>query len=121
MAHDNETSPGMHRDTGQTGLTYALSGLAGGGLILMVAAFILGVIGTSAQGETTDTGLVGLLFGLGVVAFISGALAWFFVVRPDTHFDDISIALDDGHGHDTHADEEHGIVVAETHLPEKAH
>lgn len=125
MAHDNDSSPGMHHDIGLNGLTYSLAGLAGVGICLMVAALILGVIGTSAQGENADTGIVGLLFGLGVVAFFSGAIAWFFVVRPDTHFDDISVALDDGHGHD---DDAHSIVVAEphavvaeSHAPEKAH
>jgi hypothetical protein len=117
----------MQHDTGQTGLTYTLSMLAGGGLVLMILAAILGVIGTTTQGEGADTGVVALLFGLGTVAFIVGIIAWFFVVRPDTHFDDIDVALPDDHAHggDDHADDpahpdDHALAVAPQAAPTSA-
>lgn len=122
MAHD-EDSPGMRHDIGLNGLTYALAGLAGLGVVLMIAALASGVVETSVPAQTgvepTDGGAMALLFGFGLIAFVSGAVAWFFVVRPDQHFDNIDIPLDDGHGHghDEAHHEEQALVVAEGHTP----
>jgi hypothetical protein len=70
--------------------------VAGLGVILMIIALGVGVI----LGAAANSNTVGLLFAAGLVLFILGAVAWFAVVQPQKHFDDINKpAADDHHGH----------------------
>ncbi len=78
-------------------LQLGLSFMAGGGIICMVIALGVGVV----SGDSVDATALNLLFALGAAALIAGILAWFLVVRPDTHFDDINQPMFTGH-HDEH-------------------
>lgn len=111
MAHDeiNYEIEQVTHDIGLTPLTLGLAMLAGGGVVLMIVALAVGVVG-----DESSTSLIGVLFVAGFLAFLAGSIAWYGVVRPDTHFDDINKPLDDGHGHGHDADE-HAIVVADDH------
>lgn len=86
-------------------LQVGLAFVAGTGLTLMMV-----VAGIAVVDPTVDSGTLGLLFAVGVALLLTGILAWFGVVRPDTHFDDINVPLYHGHDHhdehDTHADSE---------------
>ncbi|HEX2619121.1 MAG TPA: hypothetical protein VHL11_03210 [Phototrophicaceae bacterium] len=113
MAHEeiNYEIEQVKHDIGLTPITLSLAVLAGVGVTLMIFALAIGVSG----GENTG-GTVGLLFISGLLAMITGSAAWFGVVRPDTHFDDINKPLDGGHGHaTTHAHDEHALVAADDH------
>jgi hypothetical protein len=113
MAHDtHEESPGMTHDIGNNAITLTFAFVAGGGILLMLTALVVGVIDPNAGG------VIGLLFVLGVAGMLSGIIAWIATVRPFTHFDDINIPLYHGHVHE-HPDEEPGEVnVHEPILPE---
>lgn len=90
-----------------TPLTMGLSMIAGLGLILMLIALSIGVI----EGAEADSTAVGLLFAGGVGLMIVGIGAWFAVVQPQKHFDDINVPLYSGHHHEEHhepAAEDHG-------------
>ena len=78
-------------------LQLGLSFVAGGGIICMVIAAGIGVVG----GDSVDASGLNLLFALGAAALIAGILAWFLVVRPDLSFDDINQPMYHGH-HDGH-------------------
>ncbi|MBC8170708.1 MAG: hypothetical protein H7X77_03520 [Anaerolineae bacterium] len=113
MAHDeiNYEIEQVRHDIGLTPLTLSLAMLAGAGVVLMITALAVGVVG-----DESSTSLVSVLFVGGFLAFITGAIAWYGVVRPDTHFDDINQPLDGGHGHghaETHDD--HAVIVADDH------
>lgn len=83
--------------------------IAGFGLILLVTALALGVIG----GAAADGNLIGLLFIVGLGMFFAGIAGWFGLTQPHRHFDDINVpAEDDHHGHDEDHDE-HAIIPAE--------
>lgn len=84
-------------NTQPASLTYGLAFIAGGGLTLMVVAAGVGVV----QGENATSGLVSVLFGVGAAALLIGIIAWFAVVQPHKHFDDINVPMDTGH-HDDH-------------------
>jgi hypothetical protein len=78
-------------------LRLGLAFIAGLGLTLMIVVAGIGVvIGESAQGAS-----MGLIFAAGVAMLATGIIAWFAVVRPDTHFDDINQPMYHGH-HDDH-------------------
>jgi 4-amino-4-deoxy-L-arabinose transferase-like glycosyltransferase len=114
MAHDEisyEIEQVKH-DIGLTPLTLSLAMLAGGGVVLMILALALGVVG-----DETSTSLISVLFVGGLLALITGSIAWYGVVRPDTHFDDINQPLDGGHGHghDTETHDDHAIIAADDH------
>ncbi len=87
--------------------------IAGLGVILMVLALAIGVV----QGNTADSGAIGLLFVGGIAYFLVGAGGWYGLARPTQHFDDINVPMDDGH----HGHNEHAIVPAEQHLPAQHH
>ena len=93
-------------ETNQTPLTVWLSMLAGGGMVLVIIGFIVGVIDQNA-GSTA-----GILIVTGAAAFIAGSAAWLGVVRPFENFDDINQPMYFGHDHDEHDvhDEEPGEV-----------
>lgn len=78
-------------------LPLGLAFITGIGLTLMVISAAIGVV----SGDAVDAGALSLLFALGAAALIAGILAWFLVVRPDTHFDDINEPMYHGH-HDEH-------------------
>ncbi len=87
-----------------------LAFIAGAGLTLMIIAGGIGVVG----GEAADSASLSLLFILGVAMLISGSVAWFAIVRPDTHFDNINVPM--YHGHDHHDDHAEGEkALAEHH------
>jgi hypothetical protein len=91
-------------------LQVGLAFIAGTGLTLMVVAAGIGVVN-----GTADDGALGLLFAVGVALLVSGIIAWFAVVRPDTHFDDINVPM--YHGHEHH-DEHDSHTGGETALAE---
>lgn len=103
-------------DTGNNALTLGFSLLAGLGLTLMMAGFAVGVIDGNS-----DT--FGLLFFLGLAAFVGGLGAWLAVVQPWTHFDDINEPMYHGHVHhegiDDHApvDEQPGEINVGEQVP----
>jgi hypothetical protein len=76
----------------------ALAFLIGVGLTLMILA---GGLGTAFAGEANPS-LYGMIFALGLVAFLAGVALWMAFVRPWTQFDDINVPLDSGHGHGDH-------------------
>lgn len=88
-------------------LSIGMAFIAGIGLTLMVVAAGVGVV----QGEAASSSLLGLMFAGGLVMLISGIVAWFVIVQPHHHFDDINVPEYTGHGHgDEHHAEEHAIV-----------
>jgi ABC-type nickel/cobalt efflux system permease component RcnA len=85
---------------------------AGLGIILMIVALAFGV----SAGAEADNSLISLLFVGGVALFVLGLAAWFFVVQPHKHFDDIDVPAEAEHHH-----EPHEIVPAEPHAVEAHH
>lgn len=89
-------------------MTFGLAMVAGIGIVLMILAGGIGV----TQASDADPALVTILFAAGLLALVGGAVAWFAVVQPHRHFDDIDIPLDThGHGHDEHAADDHSAIV----------
>ncbi len=75
----------------------ALAFLIGLGLLLMISA---GAVGATL-GDHANEALYGMLFVLGLLAFVAGAGLWLIFARPWEHFDDINVPKDSGHhGHD---------------------
>jgi ABC-type nickel/cobalt efflux system permease component RcnA len=85
---------------------------AGLGIILMIVALAFGV----SAGAEADNSLISLLFVGGVALFVLGLAAWFFVVQPHKHFDNIDVPAEAEHHH-----EPHEIVPAEPHAVEAHH
>jgi hypothetical protein len=84
--------------TNHSPIVWLVSLVAGLGVMLMMIALGVGVI----QSEGSDSNAVGMLFAAGLVLFVLGAAAWYSVVQPQKHFDDINIPAEDehhGHGH----------------------
>ncbi len=95
-------------------LTFSLALAAGAGLIIMIVALASG----SIQGDSANTSTFNGLFAIGVALFLVGIVGWLVVVHPWTHFDDINVPLDTGHGHGGHsapAHDETAIVAAPAH------
>jgi hypothetical protein len=91
MASDSEKSPGMTHDTGHSTLTLGLALLSGVGFIAMLLAMAVGVATAEPNSaEVAGEGIVGILFFLGLAAFISGIVAWIAVARPHERFDNIN-------------------------------
>jgi amino acid transporter len=89
-------------------LTFGLAMTAGIGLVLMIVALGIGVIGQP------DANAIGVLFALGLVLFLLGVGAWVGVTKPYQHFDDINQPKDSGHGHGHGAhDASHAITVTD--------
>ncbi len=83
--------------TNHSPIVWLVSLVAGLGVTLMMIALGVGVI----QSESSDNNTVGMLFAAGVILFVLGSVAWYGVVQPQKHFDDINIpAEDEHHGHD---------------------
>lgn len=81
--------------------------LIGGGIVLMMVAFLL----SSAQGGSNGVLDIAMLIGIALLVF--GAISWAFFTRPWQDFDDWSKPLYTGHAHDTHsavADDPHAEV-----------
>ena len=74
-----------------------LAFIAGLGMTLMIVAAGIGVV----TGDNIDSSSLGLFFAVGFAMLATGIIAWFAVVRPDTHFDDINQPMYHGH-HDEH-------------------
>lgn len=85
-----------------SGISLGLSFIGGAGLILMIVVAGFGVV----AGESADTAFATLLFGAGAAAMISAIVAWFAIVQPHKHFDDINVPLEA----EPHHDDEHAIV-----------
>jgi hypothetical protein len=113
MAYDNNEVKleDVHHDIGLNPLTLTLAMVAGTGVVLMIVALGVGVIGGEDAGSAP-----GILFGAGFLAMIVGSVAWYGVVQPHKHFDDINVPLDDGHGHG-HGHDEHAteVIVIDSH------
>ncbi len=104
--------------TNHSPIVWWVSLVAGLGVTLMIVALGIGV-GQSASGDNNS---VGMLFAAGLVLFILGAVAWFAVVQPQKHFDDINKpAEDEHHGHTstetalTTTSEQHPEPVGHSH------
>jgi len=90
--------------TGQNSLTISFSFVAGIGVILMIAAAMIGVV----EGDAADNTLIGGLFAAGIAMLILGAGAWAGIVKPWENIDDINMPQYTGHHHeDDHASEDH--------------
>ncbi len=109
MAHDIDikqlTEPHIEpvtHDIGLTPTTLGFSFLAGLGIVMMIIALGIGVIGGNTEAAAEQSSLITVLFAGGLMFFITGGVAWVAVVQPFRNFDDINIpeADDHGHGHD---------------------
>lgn len=98
----------MDTHTHKNPITVGLSFCAGIGITLMILVATIGVI----QGEGADESLLGILFALGTGMFITGIIAWFAVVQPQKHFDDINVPQYEGH-HEEHHDNTHDHAIVE--------
>lgn len=92
-----------------SGLSLGLSFIGGAGLTLMMVVAGIGAV----QGEAADSSLLLVLFLAGAAAMISSIIAWFAVVQPHKHFDDINIPQ----AADPHHEDEHAIVAHDEHAP----
>jgi hypothetical protein len=102
----------MHEKKTAHPLTFGLALVAGAGLIVMIVALGLGAI----QGDAANTSTFNGVFAIGVALLLVGIIGWALVVQPWTHFDDINVPMDTGHGHAAPAhDEGAAIVVAPAH------
>lgn len=102
----------MSHDIGLNPITQWLAFLAGGGVVLMILALILGVL------NTADPSLVNIMLVGGLFMLVIGGVAWMAVARAHEHYDDINQpAPDDHHGHAAH-DDEH---AHDDHALEQAH
>lgn len=81
-------------------LTVSLALVGGAGITVIVIAFFIGVVDTTA-----NSSVIGLAILAGLLALAGAIIAWFAVVQPHKHFDDINVPL--YHGHDHHAEEHH--------------
>jgi ABC-type nickel/cobalt efflux system permease component RcnA len=111
----------MATNTGRkfTPLTMGLAMIAGLGLILMVIALSIGVI----EGANADSTIVGLVFAGGLGLMVVGIGAWFAVVQPQKHFDNIEVPMYSGHHEEHHepAAEDHGSDDSHKHASPSAH
>lgn len=94
-----------------SGISLGLAFIGGAGLTLMMVVAGFGVV----AGESADTTLATLLFLAGAAALISAIVAWFAIVQPHKHFDDINIPLEEEHHHGD--EDEHAIVPHDEHTP----
>ena len=102
----------MNHDIGLTPITQWLAFLAGGGVVVMILALILGVL------NTADASLVNIMLVGGFLMLVIGGVAWMAVARAHEHYDDINQhAPDDHHGHEAH-DDDH---AHDEHALEKTH
>ena len=100
--------------TNHSPIVWWVSLVAGLGMTLMIVALSMGV----TQGTSADTNSVGMWFAAGLVLFILGVGAWFAVVQPQKHFDDIDKpAEDEHHGHSS---TETALTVPGEQYPEPA-
>ena len=76
----------------------ALAFLIGVGLTLMGIAGGVGV----TFAETANEAFYGVMFWIGMFAFVAGSVLWLAVIRPWRQFDDINVPKDTGHGHGDH-------------------
>ena len=91
--------------TNHSPIVWWVSLVAGLGVSFMIVALGVGV----GQSAGNDNNPVGMLFAAGLVLFILGVVAWFAVVQPQKHFDDINQPAEDEH---------HGHASSETALAE---
>lgn len=81
-------------------LSTTLAMIGGGGIILIMIAFGIGVINTNADGNA-----IAMLIFAGLALLVFGVGAWIVAVQPHKNFDDINVPQYHGHHHDDHADE----------------
>jgi len=91
-------------------LIRGLAMVGGLGLTLIVIALGFGVVG----GEQANSNLVGLGVLSGALILLVAIVAWFGVVQPHKHFDDINQPLEDDHGHG-HAEDAHAEDLQAAH------
>ena len=99
----------MNTENQSQAVSLALAFCGGVGITMMMIAAGIGVV----QGTAADSSAIGLAFIAGLALLIVGVVAWFAVVQPQKHFDDINVPQ--YHGHDEHHDdaahsEDHAIV-----------
>jgi uncharacterized membrane protein len=71
----------------------ALAFLIGLGMLLMIAAGLVGVM----FGAAANASMYGILFLLGLLTFLAGLGLWIAIGRPWEQFDDINVPKDSGH------------------------
>ena len=76
-----------------TNVEIALAFLIGLGVMFMALAGGMG----AAFGNYANEVLYGVIFAAGVLAFLSGVILWFVLVKPWMQFDDINVPKDTGH------------------------
>lgn len=83
-------------------ITVGLALVGGFGITLIVVAFFAGVVDS-----TINSSVIGLAILAGLLALFGAIVAWFAVVQPHKHFDDINVPQYHGHEHhdDHHEDE----------------
>ena len=88
-----------------------LSMLGGLGITLMVGALAIGSVDASASSNA-----IGLTLLTGLLCLLAAIVAWFGVVQPHKHFDDINVPQYHGHEHhDTaHSDDHAATEQAQT-------
>ncbi len=106
----------MKHDIGLTPITQSLAFLAGGGVVLMILALILGVL------NTADAALVNLMLVGGFIMLVTGGVAWMAVSRVYEHYDDINQpAPDEHHEHEAHDEGHESHESHDAHALEQAH
>jgi hypothetical protein len=97
--------------TNHSPIVWLVSLVAGLGVTLMIVALGVGVI----QSASSDTNSIGMLFVAGLILFVLGSVAWYGVVQPQKHFDDINQPLEDEHHGHSHSSETALAEVGEQH------
>lgn len=121
MARDEYNSmSSMGHDIGLNKITLSLSMLAGGGVLLMIMALLLGVL------NTVDGAIVTMMLVGGLILLVIAVGVWMGVERPHERYDDINVPLPDehGHGHDHAHEDEHAhddAPPADSRALEQAH
>lgn len=71
----------------------ALAFLIGLGMLLMIAAGLVG----ATFGAAANAATYGILFVLGLLTFLAGIGLWIAIGKPWEQFDDINVPKDGGH------------------------
>ncbi|MFZ4813970.1 MAG: hypothetical protein ACOYL5_05495 [Phototrophicaceae bacterium] len=96
MSHES-THENTPQNTPNQRLVIGLAVVGGIGFTLLTVAIAIGV----TQAEAANNSVIGLLFWGGVILLVGATGAWFGVVQPQKHFDDINKPLYTGH-HEKH-------------------
>lgn len=95
---ENQIGSGEEQAPPSESLVTGMAIIGGIGLTLMSVGLAIGVI----QGAEANTVFVGALFWMGLVLLFGASAAWFAIVQPHKHFDDINQPQYTGHRDDDH-------------------